>query len=299
MVLMKKNSYLTFALWCLACCFSGSLMAQDDLLELLEEKEDQTTQYTSATFKGSRLINGHSVETPKKKVLEFLISHRFGAISNGGYDFFGLDNANVRLGLEYGLTDRLNIGLGRSSFEKTYDGFVKYKILRQSTGTANMPVSVVYFGSMAYKSLKAAPNETDPSLSQRMTYTHQLLMARKFSSSFSFQLMPTLVHRNAVISDADPHDQYALGMGGRIKLSQRVSLNAEYYHQFNTLSTVKTYNSMAVGFDIETGGHVFQLHVTNSLAMIEKGFITETLGDIGAGDLHFGFNISRVFSLGD
>lgn len=273
------------------------LAAQDDLMDLVDKEIPETSGYITQTFKGTRLINGHSVETRKTGVLDVIISHRFGRLNSGAYELFGLDESNVRLGVDYGITDRLNAGVGRNSFEKTYDGFLKYKIVRQQQGERNIPLSVVGFSSIALKTLRTGDPAGEPDLISRLTYTYQAIIAKKFNSSFSFQLSPTVVHRNAVVEREDAHDIYALGAGGRIKLNKRISLNAEYYYQFNRVVNSTIQDSFAIGFDIETGGHVFQLHFTNSRAMIEKGFITETTGDFFEGDIHFGFNISRTFQL--
>jgi len=276
---------------------SVPVLAQDDLLELLEAEQDKVIQYTEATFKGSRLINGHTIETRKQGTLEFLISHRFGRLNSGAYEFFGLDGANIRLGLEYGLTDWLNIGIGRSSFEKTYDGFIKYKLLRQSKGKRSMPISVVGFSSIAIKTLRENTPSDEVEFYSKLSYAHQLLIARKFDSRLSLQVMPTLIHRNVITEVEQENDLFALGAGGRYKITNRLTLNAEYYYRFNTPEVDMYQNSLSIGVDIETGGHVFQLHVTNSRAMIEKGFIGETTGDFFKGDIHFGFNISRVFNV--
>jgi hypothetical protein len=284
-------SLLIFPMW--------NLLAQDDLMDIVDEEiKEEEGRYAEQIFKGTRLINGHSVETRKRGVLDVIISHRFGRLNSGAYELFGLDQSNVRLGADYGLTDRLNAGVGRNSFQKTFDGFLKYKLIRQQSGIdQTIPVSVVGFSSIALKTLKSPDPDTELDFNSRLTYTHQLIVAKKFSPSFSLQLSPTLVHRNVVLEDQDPNDIYALGAGGRIKLNKRVSLNAEYYYQFNRIKNSVIQNSVAIGFDIETGGHVFQLHFTNSRAMIEKGFITETTGDFFDGDIHFGFNISRTFQL--
>ncbi|MGB3589944.1 MAG: DUF5777 family beta-barrel protein [Tunicatimonas sp.] len=279
---------------------SSMAFAQDDLMDLLEANTEESILFTEATFKGSRLINGHTVETRAQGELEFLISHRFGRLNSGAYEFFGLDAANVRLGLEYGIADFLTLGVGRNSFEKTYDSFAKIKLLRQSKGKRVMPFSVVSFSSAAIKTLAGSSPEEYPTVAARMYYTQQLLIARKFGSALSLQLMPTFVHRNRIQEREGENDIYALGVGGRVKLTQRVSLNGEYYYRLNAeeydeADLNQLFNSLAIGFDIETGGHVFQLHLTNSRAMIEKGFIAETNGNFFAGDIHFGFNVSRVF----
>lgn len=289
---MKSNrNRLTAFLFLLLLPFSTAL-AQDDLLQALEQQEPEEGYYTLATFKGSRLINGHSVEMRKRKELDFIISHRFDRLNSGVYTLFGLDESNVRLGLDYGLNNRLNIGIGRDSFQKVYDGFIKYKLLRQGEGKGMAPLSVVAFASTAVKTLRSP---LDLTLSNRMAYTWQLLLARKFSERLSLQLMPSLLHRNLVLTEQEANDLFALGAGGRFKLSKRIALNLEYYYQLNQYSQEANHNALAIGFDIETGGHVFQLHFTNARAMHEQGFIAQTNGNFAEGDIHFGFNISRVF----
>ncbi|MBC9797976.1 DUF5777 family beta-barrel protein [Sinomicrobium weinanense] len=289
---MKKSILILFFL---GLC---THMSAQDLMEILDEETPQHTEYISATFKGTRIINGHSIENRKKGVLEFLISHRFGRINDGIDEFFGLDDSNIRFALEYALTDNLMFGVGRSSFEKTYDGFVKYKLLKQATGKKPFPLSVSLFGSAAWKTLKDYDPEDKPDFSDRLFYTTQVLMARKFNENLSLQLSPTYVHRNSVKIDADPHDIFAVGAGGRYKISKRVSVNAEYFYTVNPLKSVNTKDVFALSVDIETGGHVFQLMLSNALTMIEKAFITETTDDFFSGDIHFGFNISRAFHLG-
>lgn len=269
--------------------------AQEDLMNLLDQQTEALLQFTEATFKGSRLINGHTIETRKGGELEFLISHRFGRLNSGAYEFFGLDAANIRLGLEYGLTDFMTVGVGRNSFEKTYDGLFKLKLLRQSSGRRVMPVSMVSLSSAAIKTLAGETPAEYPDLASRMYYTQQLLIARKFGSHLSLQIMPTWIHRNRIQASEGKNDVYALGMGGRVKLTKRISLNGEYYYRYDVPENDELFNSLSIGFDIETGGHVFQLHLTNSRAMIEKGFVAETTGNFFAGDIHFGFNVSRIF----
>lgn len=293
---MKNSNRKAGCIVLLLCLMAAlPLQAQDDLLKELQQSEDSLqTSYTQATFKGTRLINGHTVETRSEGVLDVIISHRFGRLNSGAYELFGLDEANVRLGLDYGLNDRLTLGIGRSSFRKVYDGFAKYKLLQQGTGRGSSPLTAVAFSSLAVETLRSQNNLN---LSNRLTYVWQLLLARKFSDHLSVQLMPSIVHRNLSLTEADDNDIYLLGAGGRYKLSKRLALNVEYYYQFNQPLAENNDNSLSVGLDIETGGHVFQLHLTNSRAMQEKGFLTQTTGDFFEGDIHFGFNISRVFQL--
>ncbi|WP_219167715.1 DUF5777 family beta-barrel protein [Hymenobacter telluris] len=281
-----------------ACTLAASHVQAQDLLNQLETQTTDSLrrEYVTATFKGTRVINGHSIETPGKGSMLFLISHRFGTLNSGAYEFFGLDQATIRLGLEYGLNDQLAVGIGRSSLEKTYDGFVKYKALRQSSGPRPMPVSVTLLATTAVSTLKFQP-EPERSTTSRFTYSYQALLARKFSSNLSVQLMPTLIHRNYVDLRRDENNVYAIGAAGRQKLTKRLALTAEYYYLLPGNTADDYRNSLALGFDIETGGHVFQLHFTNSQGMIEKFFVPQTTGNFFDGDIYFGFNISRAFQL--
>ncbi|MCB0581454.1 MAG: hypothetical protein KDD10_19350, partial [Phaeodactylibacter sp.] len=247
-----------------------ALNAQEgDLLSLLGE-EEETTDYTTASFKTNRVVNLHSLENTAAGVLDVKISHRFGTLNGGTYELFGLDNATIRIGADFGVTDRLTVGLGRSSFQKTYDGFLKYKFLRQSTGKRVMPVTAALFASTAVQTLKWQNPDRENYFSSRMYHTFQLILGRKFSEGLSLQLSPTLVHRNLVETSAERNDVLALGTAGRIKLSKRVALNAEYIYVLPDQLAPGFRNSFSIGFDIETGGHVFQLHFTNSTSMIEK-----------------------------
>jgi hypothetical protein len=291
---MKRLSVFFFLL-----ALTATISAQDDLMNMLKDSAKAEINYTTATFKSTRVMNGHSIERMAPGQLDVRISHRFGMLNSGAYEFFGLDQSNVHLSLEYGINKWLMVGIGRGTYEKTFDGFAKFSILRQSSGAREMPVSVSVLTSVAATSVKWSDPSRQNHFSSRLSYVGQVLIARKISQSFSLQLAPTFVHRNLVATELDPNDLYALGLGGRMKLTKRISLNAEYYYLFNPRSymTQKVYNPLSIGFDIETGGHVFQLFFTNSVAMIEKGFIGETTGDWLKGGIHFGFNISRVFTL--
>lgn len=280
------------------CAFSA-LHAQEEeesLLDLLGD-EGPKTEYATASFKTTRIVNSHSLENTHHGVLDVKISHRFGFINSGVYEIFGLDQASIRLGLDYGVTDWLMVGLGRSSFEKTYDGFVKARILRQSSGERKMPITLSWLSTMTINTLRWAYPERVNFSTSRYAYAHQLIVGRKFSEGFTLQLMPSVVHRNLVATADDAHDIFAMGAGGRLKLTKRIALNAEYYYAHPNQLDAGRRNSLSVGFDIETGGHVFQLHFSNSTHMVEKGFITETTGNWLDGDIHFGFNISRVFTV--
>lgn len=278
--------------------------AQDttDISKILEDElkasDQNKTTFTTATFKTTRLIDGHSVENTAPGVLDFKISHRFGTIggpSGGAYNLFGLDIARMRMGFDYGLTNTLMIGIGRSTSNKTYDAFLKWKILRQSTGKRKMPITLSYVPTLGLISFR--DTSTYKFFSSRLNFTHQLLIGRKFTEGLSLQLMPTLIHRNYPV-DNGPNDVLAIGMGGRQKLSKRTSFNIEYYYQIPEYRVPGSTNVLSLGFDIETGGHVFQLHITNSSSMTESSFITGNKGSWDKGDILFGFNISRVFNVG-
>lgn len=290
---LKRSGLLAgFVLLALA----GLLAQEDDLLSLLGE-EEPVTNYATAAFKTNRVINLHSLENTAPGVLDFKIGHRFGFLNGGAYELFGLDNATIRLGFDYGLSERLQIGLGRSSYEKTYDGYLKYKVLRQSSGARTMPVTLSFFASTAIKTLEWQNPERENFFTSRLYYTGQMIIGRKFSNSFSLQLSPTVVHRNLVRTSAEANDVFALGAAGRMKLKQRMAINAEYIYVLPDQLAPGYVNSFSIGLDIETGGHVFQLHLTNSTSMIEKGFVTENTGLWQDGGIHFGFNVSRVFTV--
>jgi hypothetical protein len=235
-------------------------------------------------------------------------------VNGGANEFFGLDGATIRLGLDYGVTDRLMIGIGRSSFEKTVDGFVKYKLLRQCDSGCDMPFTLALVASSSINTVKRSDfwpypeDERAYYFSHRMAYSFQMILGRKFNESFSMQLNPGVVHVNLVENAEDANDIIHISGAARMKLTKRIALNGEYFYvlpgqitqptaEEEAAGALRTRNSLSFGFDIETGGHVFQLHMTNSLPMFERGFITETTENWGDGGIHFGFNISRVFTV--
>jgi len=282
---------------------SGSLRAQGLLDQLEEEtkKDEPKREPVMATFKGTRLINGHSVEMPAKGELLFIISHRFGKLSSGFYELLGLDQATIRWGFEYSPTNWLNIGVGRSTYMKTYDGFIKAKVLKQSKGKKPIPLSMVLLAGASIHSLKWQDKSRENYFTSRMDYYFQIMMARKFTERFSLQIMPTMVHKNLVAKANESNDVFSLGIGGRYKVSNRIAIMAEYHwlvagQRLPTVNGIQPRSPLAIGVDIETGGHVFQIQLTNAQAMFEKGYIAETTGNFFKGDIHLGFNITRTFS---
>lgn len=267
-----------------------------DLLSLLGG--DDKPRLTTATFKSTRVINGQSIENAAAGVMDFRISHRFGSLNSGPHQAYGLDQAYMRLGFEYGATDRIMVGLGRTNVNEEVDGFVKVKILRQSSGgKGSMPISLSWFSSTVMTTQAWQNTDRKNYFTSRLYFCHQLLVARKFNDRLSLQISPSVIHRNIVKTKGDKHDVLAGGIGGRYKVTRRTSVNGEYFYVLpNQLGSQFT-NCLSVGVDLETGGHVFQLHLTNSRLMNEKGFISETTGKWSKGDIFFGFNISRVFTI--
>jgi hypothetical protein len=280
--------------------FPGKIFAQDttNLMNQLEnEGVKNKISYAVATFKTTRIVDGQSVESLPKNVLDVRISHRFGPVSSGIYNLFGLDNATMRLGFDYGITNNFMIGAGHSTYQKTYDAFLKFRILRQSTGVVNMPVTVSFVPVIAVNTLKQF-DSLKTNFNDRVSMVYQLLIARKFSENFALQIMPTLIHADKIsFNHANKKNILAVGIGGRQRLSKRINLNAEYYYQLPGTKAPGSHNVFSFGVDIGTGGHVFQLDFTNSAGLTEKSFISETTGRWDKSNIMFGFTISRVFQL--
>jgi len=291
-----------FSLVLFSLPFTVAFAQADKLLdELNDDAGNDKKELVTSTFKATRIVNSSTVENLAPGVLDFRILHRFGRVSDGVDNFFGFDNATTRIGLDYGVTKWLMVGLGHNTLFKANDGFVKVKLLGQKKdGT---PLSISYFGGMSVDGgdAPALPPGMDWYFTHRMAYAHQLLLARKFSNRLSLQLMPTVIHQNLVDSSKWSNTTYGIGVGGRIKVSNRVAITGEYYFRANNsemlLSGATTYNSLSIGCDIETGGHVFQLFFTNSSGMTERSFVTQTTDTWEKGRIHFGFNISRVFTV--
>ena len=284
---MKLNVSIIFIIFtCL------HVLSQDELESLLGSTQEDNRIIN--TFKSTRIINNHSVEVFSPQQLDLRISHRFGRLNSGFYELFGLDQAKIRIGLEYGLMKNCMIGFGRSTFNKSYDGYLKYVLLKQRDGIKKNPISLVSLSSFSLNSLKK--NQPNYPFSGRFSYANQLMIASKINSQLSLQLMPTLIHWNMVESNDDLNTIFVLGAGFRYLISKSISINSEYFYRAFHDAT-NYYNSFSIGLDIETGGHVFQLHLTNSMGMDEASFMTRTLNSWSEGGIHFGFNISREFNL--
>ena len=264
--------------------------AQDNLLGMLAVSDE--LNYIGYLFKGTKIVNAQSVELPAQGVLQFNIQHRFGTLNSGIYNLYGLDFSQVRLSFDYGIEDWLAVSIGRSSSLKVIDANSKIRLKRQVK--EGFPVTIVLNSAAYLKQWQDNQVQEYFVFANQLSYTHQILLARKINRDLTLQLSPTIVHYNLVEMQKESHDRYSLGIGGRQKLTQRISLNAEYFYQLNER---RNNNILSLGFDIETGGHVFQLHLSNSPAMIDSEFITQTTGEWLKGDIYFGFNISRVFTI--
>jgi hypothetical protein len=295
---MKTLKTIFFSLVIL---ISNSILAQEDLLKDIDNNDSQ--EVVSA-FKSLKIINFESTKLVAKKDLFLIIAHRFDYVKNGFDDFFGIDNANTQIKFAYGLSDRVTIQAARSGFEKTYDLSVKYLLVNQKTN--GFPFTLVGFNSLAINTEMKKDVFPNLKFSNRLAYTTQLLISRKFSDKFSFQLAPTYFHENTINDTYDsnnviilpnPQDnsQYMLGLGGRYKLTNRLSINADYGLHFNRNSNSIYKNPLSLGIDLDTGGHIFQMHFTNTKAMHETGFMGRTSGEWGKSEIAFGFNLVRVF----
>jgi len=280
-------------------------------------------EYVYNTFAGKRIVNSQSVEMHKKGMMQFIISHRFGQLNTGKENWFGfrdvlgLDDATIRLGLEYGALDWLNFGIGRSSNEKVFDGFVKARILRQYKGEKKMPISVVWYSSIAYRTQLFPPiydfdNNLKKNLTYRLFYANQLIIGSKVHERLSLQIMPTHVHRNLVNVETEANDIFALGFAARVQVLKHLGISLEYFWlpngqnaylpteigpNGNPLNLFPARDALSLNFDIETNGHVFQIQLTNSRGITEKFYIGETGGQWGNGDIRLGFNIVRDFRI--
>jgi len=268
--------------------------SSQDLMGFFDEDEGDG-QVVLATFKGNRIVNVQSNETTGAGELNFVIAHRFGRLSEGAYALWGLDNASMRIAFEYGLTDRLMATAGRSTFQKTFESGLKYQLVQQKTSSGS-PVGLTLYSAVMANGLHYAEPDRANYFTSRLSFVHQVVLTRKVSRDLSLAVVPSLVHRNLVELPEDANDVGVLGLGFRQKLTSRLSINGEY-HALLLGADDAARNSLSLGVDIETGGHVFQLHLTNSQGMFERAFLTETAGRWQDGDIYFGFNIHRVFQL--
>jgi len=299
-----------------------SVFAQEDMLSLLDSDGGKKTHdKTIATFKDSKIINVQTTETVKKGTTSFNISHRFGNIgvasNGGGHTLYGLDNiTDVRIGFDFGITDNLTLGIGRSKQGELIDALAKYRILSQTTDN-HVPFSLAFYGCAGYNpqlplQFYNGMAETlgfQQKTEYRFSYVGQLIIARKFGWRLSLELLPTYMHRNFVVANVNPangaketNDLMSIGGGARFKISQRVAIIADYYYTFSEYRMNNPnkafFSPLGLGIEIDTGGHIFHLTFTNCAGIIENNYLPNTTDNWLKGGFKFGFNVSRVFNLG-
>ncbi|WP_245553833.1 DUF5777 family beta-barrel protein [Cytophaga aurantiaca] len=293
MLLKNKFTFLSVLFFLI----HTAVFAQTNLDSFIVEEKEPA--YVIASFKATRIVNAHSIETVRKGILDFRITHHFGDVGGnygGVHTLYGFDNASdIRFGFEYGITDRLTAGFGRSKVAENLDFFLKYRLLRQTLDNS-MPVSVTVFADLAITPQENAAVYSE--FANRMSYVTELLIARKFTKSLTLQLMPLYLHRNYVANPNDHNDLFSLGLGGRMKLTKRFSIIGDVYYSFSDYLTPSNsfYLPIGVGVEIETGGHVFQMFFTNNAAIIENSYIAGTRSSWGKGEFKIGFTISRDFA---
>jgi hypothetical protein len=269
------------------------IYSQDDLLAEIDS-DSIGNQEADAVFKGLKIVNFESTKLMYKKQFVFIVAHRFGSIENGFDSFFGLDDAVTRLNFVYGLSDGFNISASRSSFQKIYEMAIKYRLLKQKEN--GFPFTIVGYNSLLINTALEKDNLPKLEFKHRLGYTTQILISRKVNTNLSLELAPTFFHDNYVAINDQDNSQYALGLGGRYKLGKRWSLNMDYGLHLNRSNDSPYKNPFSIGVDLETGGHVFQMHFSNAQAMNTNGFLGQATGDWGNGDVYFGFNLTRVFN---
>ena len=272
-----------------------SIQAQDDLLDELNDETKNETQFELPAFKAMKIGNLQSTKIADKGDLYMIVSHRFGTLKDGFDTFFGFDNANTKIQLLYSFWDGVQMSLSRESLHKTYAGALKVRLAKQST---KFPINLVAYAT-ANRDTELDKN-VYPFLrsGDRMSYALQILASKRFSDKFSFELAPSYVRQNLQnlnFTGAHNHNQFVMGLGGRYKVSKRMSINMDYAYNFNRDSKSVYNNPLTIGVDIETGGHVFQLLFSNAQSTNEPGFLSNAEGDWTNGNVFFGFNIVRVF----
>lgn len=276
----------------LFCVFPFFMVAQDDLLKEIDTLSDANESEVAA-FKSLKIVNLESTKLAPKGDMYFVVAHRFGYFDKGFEDFFGLDEANTRLQFVYGLTNGVTIHASRSGFQKTYEFATKYRIFGQKK--QGFPFEIVGFNSLAINTELEKTTLPKLEFSDRLAYVNQILISKKFNDNLSLEIAPTHFHQNYVTNNSQDNSQFALGFGGRYKFTKRWSFNMDYAAHLNRASNSVFKNPLSIGFDLETGGHVFQMHFTNSQAMHESGYLGYTTGSWTDGKIAFGFNLIRVF----
>lgn len=293
---MKKHTLKMILAMSISLISIKSFAQETDLLKLVEDTIPKK-QVVKNAFKSTRVINGHSIEFLAPATMDFRILHRFGLMNQGAKNLFGLDQASMRLGFDFGILKNLQVGIGRSTYRKELDGYIKFAPIIQSTGPNAFPATIALVTGITLTTMDYQDPTVNYKFSSRIAYYFQTIIGRKFNEKLSLQLTPTIVHNNLVPLAAQPNDVYSMGFGGRLKMSKRTAFTWDYFYLFNGKIDGINYNPLSIGVDIETGGHVFQLHLSNAVGMNERAFITETTSSWENFDIRMGFNLSRIFQL--
>lgn len=283
------------------CIYIISLIwALTNIVVCQENKTKTENKPVKHTFEHSMLINNQTIKTFKKNSLQFGIQHRFGRINQGfeegkNFDLFGiLGTANIRVGVNYSITDKMSLGLGATKNNYLYDIQWKYKVLQQTKSNA-IPITIVYFGNTSVKTVK----EDDLIFVNRLSYFHQLLIARKFNSRLSLQVAPLISYFNLVdtIGEKDAkHINFGSSFSGRFNVSPQGSIILEYNQPFTVSdfsNDLKTLPDVGIGFEIATKGHIFQFFITSAISIINQYNMVENTNNFAEGEVFLGFNISR------
>lgn len=273
--------------------FFGISNAQNDLLDELNSENKEKKEIEIAAFKGLQIATMQSTKLASKGEWYFLVSHRFGDLTNGLENFFGLDNALTKIGGLYGATNWLTFGFSRHTLNKTYELTSKYRFSSQEVN--GFPFTIVGYNTMDINSKLNKDEFPGLKSSSRFAFSTQLPISRKFSNNFSLEINPIYIHKNLYEPLFEEKDNFLLALGSRYKLSKRISLNMEYATRLNSRETSLYHNPATIGIDIETGGHVFQMLFSNSQAMNDVSYFTNANGISEGKGIYFGFNIYRVF----
>jgi hypothetical protein len=307
---MKK----TLLYFMLAFCFFLKASAQDDLLGDLVKEDSSKVKHNiaTATFKSTRIINLQSVEMTGKGNLQFMISHRFGYLWKEGKgltnvaQLFGLNSgfANTYMSFDYSFTDWMNTGFAATG-NAQFETWAKFKLLKQQTGKKNIPITISWFSLMHWDASEG-PSPDDLAWN-RMSYVHQILIARKFSENFSLQLIPSYIHYNYTpYGINNTNNIFSLGIGGRMKLSNKTAITFEYTRQLNGYKDLLDESASAVnyvpdvlslGYDWDTGGHIFQFFISSASSASNIAQLSTNLNQLKLGNFSLGFNLNRSYGI--
>jgi len=257
---------------------------------VLKAQDVESEKPVKNVFQGTRFINLHSANVAEKNELQMFIQHRFGNINGGFYEFFGLDEASMRIGFEYGIFNNFTVGVGRSTFMKTFDSFLKYRILTQ---TNSFPLTVTATVAGSFPSVKDVIPEAYSDFSEKASGNVQLHIAKSWKT-VGFQVTPGYIGTGYIPTENNSYSFFTLGAGGSVKLSKKVSFNVEYLYRFE--DEINYVNPLSVSVDLDTGGHLFQIVVSNAQQMYDQAIITNPTGDWAEGSLYLGFNLVRGFN---